>query len=65
MNRRRAIAHTNHEGGKWVLNNGNLPPRPAAILMSDGVVVDFMMYSDPPIRHYPMSGGVKFVKSSD
>ena len=51
--KRRVIAHTRQEGGKWVLNNGLLPPKPAAILFSDGLIFDFNMFSDPPIRRFP------------
>jgi hypothetical protein len=52
MDRRRVIAHTKHEGGKWILNDGLLPQKPAAILMSDGVIFDFKMFSYPPIRRF-------------
>ena len=60
---RRVIAHTHHEGGKWILNNGLLPPKPAAILLSDGLVFDFKMRTDPPIRHWPMQSMRKIVAS--
>ena len=52
---RRVIAHTNYEGGKWILNNGFLPPKPAAVLLSDGWIFDFIMRVSKPIRTYPGS----------